>query len=168
MRQGKGFTLVEILIVVVLLGVMAAIVIPAVANCGKSSRETTLSASLKMLRTFVLVYTSHHLEVAPGYPDGNRLAVPTEDAFIAQAMLASTSGGETAAIGTPGYDRGPYLSKIPKNPFNNLDTVQVLANGAAFPAAGDDSHGWIYKPLTGEIRPGNSGSNDSGELYYEF
>ena len=63
MRKAKAFTLVEILIVVVLLGVLAAIVVPAIGSSGTSARETSLSANLKLLRRFILVYTSHHLEV---------------------------------------------------------------------------------------------------------
>jgi len=168
MKRARAFTLVEILIVVVLLGILAGIVIPAIARSGTSARETTLAMNLNLLRRFVPVYTSHHNEVPPGYPNGNRNATPTEEAFIEQATLASTYGGQTAARGTAGYPFGPYLSKIPANPFNARDTIQVLADGDAFPAAADDSHGWIYKAATGEIRPDNSGAQDGGMAYYNF
>ena len=70
MRRAKAFTLVEILIVVVLLGVLAAIVVPAIGNCGNSARASSLATNLNMLRRFVIVYTSQHLEVAPGYTAG--------------------------------------------------------------------------------------------------
>jgi len=160
--------MVEILIVVVLLGVLAAIVIPAVANSGTAARQSALASDLSLLRRFILVYKSHHLEVAPGYPDGDTTAAPTEQAFEDQATLSSKATGETAARGTAGFNRGPYLSKIPANPFNDLDTIQMLANGQAFPAAADNSHGWICKPQTGEIRPDNTGSNDRGTAYYDY
>jgi prepilin-type N-terminal cleavage/methylation domain-containing protein len=168
MRQARAFTLVEILIVVVLLGVLAAIVIPAVANSGTAARQSALAAELNLLRRFVLVYTSQHLEVAPGYPDGDATAAPTSEAFVNQALLATNAGGETADRGTAGYKYGPYLSKIPTNPFNKLDTVEVLANGEAFPAQADGSSGWICKPETGEIRPGNTGADERGVLYYAY
>ena len=78
-----------------------------------------------MLRRFILIYTSQHLEVAPGYGDG----VPrTPIRFVQQATLASNESGNTAAVGTAGYNRGPYLLRIPANPFNNLDTVQILGD----------------------------------------
>ncbi|MBN2129989.1 MAG: prepilin-type N-terminal cleavage/methylation domain-containing protein, partial [Sedimentisphaerales bacterium] len=137
MRRARAFTLVEILVVVVLLGVLAAIVIPAVANSGTAARQSALAGSLNLLRRFVLIYTSQHNEVAPGYPDGDSTAAPTEAAFCDQATLSSKADGTTAARGTVGFDYGPYLSKMPTNPFNNLDTVQILANGAAFPAEAD-------------------------------
>jgi general secretion pathway protein G len=165
MRQAKAFTLVEILIVVVLLGIMAGIVIPSVAKCTTGARETTLAMNLSLLRRFIPVYTSHHKEVSPGYPDGDTTAAPTQQAFIDQAVLSTNSDGETAARGTAGYPYGPYLSKLPTNPFNHKDTIQVLNNGDNFPAIADDSHGWIYKPATGEIRPDNTGTHDDGKAY---
>jgi len=167
-RRTKGFTLVEILIVVVLLGVMAAIVIPAIGNGATSARETTLSMDLSLLRRFIPVYTSQHREVPPGYPGGNRSAAPTAEAFVDQATLSSNIDGQTAARGTDGFPLGPYLSNIPANPFNKLSTVTVLADDADFPAVADDSCGWIYKPATGEIRPGNTGTDDRGVAYYDY
>jgi prepilin-type N-terminal cleavage/methylation domain-containing protein len=168
MRQAKAFTLVEILIVVVLLGVLAAIVIPAIANSGQSARETTLAMDLNLLRRFIPVYTSQHLEVAPGYPDGDRSAAPTEEAFLDQATLSSNRQGQTAARGTPGFALGPYLSNVPANPFNKDSTILVLGNAEAFPAVADGDHGWIYKPATGEIRPGNTGADLGGTAYYGY
>jgi prepilin-type N-terminal cleavage/methylation domain-containing protein len=168
MRNAKGFTLVEILIVVVLLGVLAAIVIPAVANCSTSARETTLAANLNLLRRFVMVYTSQHKEVAPGYLDGNTSAAATDAAFRNQALLSSNTQGQTAARGTSGYTWGPYLSKMPANPFNGLDTVEMLGVGEAFPATADGSHGWICQPQSGEIRPDNTGSDLFGKAYYDY
>lgn len=166
MRQARAFTLVEILIVVVLLGIMAAIVIPAIGSCGTAARETTLAMNVNLIRRFILVYPSQHREVAPGYPNGDPTVVPTEQAFIDQATLSSNEAGQTAARGTVGFPLGPYLSKIPANPFNRLETVRVLGNNEAFPAVADDNFGWIYKPASAEIRPDNTGTHLDGRAYY--
>ena len=153
---------------VVLLGVLASIVLPAIASSGTAAKSSALATDLKLLRRVALVYRSQHLEVAPGYPNGNPAAAPTEQAFIDQTLLASNSSGQTAAPGTPGFDRGPYMYKIPVNPLNGLSSVQMLANGENFPANGDDSHGWIYKAQTCEIRADSSGSDDNGTRYYDY
>ncbi|MCU0915210.1 MAG: type II secretion system GspH family protein [Planctomycetes bacterium] len=168
MRAAKAFTLVEILIVVMLLGVLAAVVIPAVARSGTNARETALASDVALLRRFVMVYTSHHLEVAPGYPNGDPTAEPTNGAFVDQATLSSNARGQTAAAGTAGFNFGPYLSRIPVNPLNNQDTVHMVLNGDSFPAAADGNHGWIFKPETGEIRPDNLGANERGVAYYDY
>ena len=60
------------------------------------------------------------------------------------------------------------MSMIPANPFNGLDTIQMIANGQAFPAAADDSDGWVCKPETGEIRPDNAGADAGGTAYYDY
>lgn len=168
MRKAKAFTLVEILIVVVLLGVLAAIVIPAFGNGATLARESTLATNLKLFRRFILVYTSHHLEVGPGYLNGNTGVPPTDELFRNQALLSSDIDGQTAPRGTAGFKFGPYLSKVPPNPFNGLDTIDMLASGEDFPAAADNSHGWICKPATGEIRADNTGTDGAGRPYYDY
>jgi prepilin-type N-terminal cleavage/methylation domain-containing protein len=168
MRRARAFTLVEILIVVVLLGILAAVVVPSIANSGNLARESTLLTNVRLLRRFIPVYTSHHLEVAPGYPNGDPTAAPTYLVFRNQALLSSNSQGQTAPRGTPGFGFGPYLSKLPANPFNGLDTIEMLPNGQNFPAAADNSHGWIYRAETQEIRPDNPGADERGKAYYDY
>lgn len=168
MKRARAFTLVEILVVVVLLGVLAAIVVPAIGRSGTAARESTLASDLSLLRRFMLIYKSQHLEIAPGYPNGNPAAAPTEQAFNDQATLSSDASGQTAARGTPGFEYGPYLSMVPANPFNGLATIEMIANGQAFPPAANDSHGWVCKPETGEIRPDNTGADAGGTAYYDY
>ena len=168
MRTARAFTLVEILIVVVLLGVLAGIVIPAVRNSTSSARQSALATDIQLLRRFILIYKGHHLEVGPGYPNGNATAAPTEQAFIEQATMSSNAGGQTAAVGTPGFHRGPYMEKIPANPLNGKSTVQMLGDAEAFPANGDDSHGWICKAATSEIRADNTATDSNGKQYYDY
>ncbi len=168
MKKARAFTLVEILIVVVLLGVLAGVVLPMIAKGAISARESALASDLQMLRRYVLIYRTQHWEVAPGYPDGDTTAAPTAQAFFDQMTMSSNASGQTAAVGTPSFPRGPYLMKMPVNPLNNMDTIEMLADGANFPANGDDSHGWIYKAATAEVRGDNTGANDAGKPYYDY
>ncbi len=167
-RRARAFTLVEILVVVVLLGILAALVIPSFAGATQSARQSTLAMNLNLLRRLIPVYTSQHLETAPGYPGGNRSVAPTEQALVDQATMSSTMYGQTAPRGTPGFPLGPYISNVPPNPYNKLATVKVLGDGENFPATADDNFGWIYKPATGEIRPDNPGADVTGRQYYDY
>jgi len=168
MIRAKAFTLVEILIVVVLLGVLAMIVIPTVASSTISAKESALATDLHLLRRLILIYKSQHLEIGPGYPDGDTAQPPTEQTFVEQVTMASNTRGETAPVGTAGFNRGPYVMKIPVNPLNKLSTVQMLGNGEEFPAEADNSHGWIYKAATSEIRADSTGSDGNGKRYYDY
>jgi general secretion pathway protein G len=168
MRKAKAFTLIEILVVVVLLGILAIVVLPLVAGSSISAKESALATDLNMLRRFVLIYKTQHLEVGPGYPDGDTTQAPTEQAFLDQMTLSSNPAGQTAAVGTLGFERGPYMMKIPVNPLNHLNTVQILGDADSFPANADNSHGWIYKAATSEVRSDSIGSNESGKPYYDY
>lgn len=167
-KRASAFTMIEILIVVVLLGILAAVVIPAIGGSGLAARESAMAQDLKLMQRFVLIYKCHHQEVAPGYLNGNTMGAPREAVFRAQAFMLSNEVGQTAAIGTPGFERGPYLQKIPVNPLNGLDTVAMLGNGASFPANADGTTGWIYLAETGEVRPNCIGADTDGTSYYNY
>ena len=77
-----GFTLIEILIVVVLIGIMAAMVIPKFSNAAAESRESMLLENLRILKAQIGVYRAQHWDVAPGYPNGDTSVNPTEADFI--------------------------------------------------------------------------------------
>lgn len=164
----KAFTLVEILIVVLILGILATIVLPRLSNASAIARASMLADDLRIIRMQLAVYKSQHIDVPAGYPDGDPTAAPTEQAFISQMTLASNIYGETAAPGTAGYDYGPYLREVPESPVNMKNTVEVMPDGQPFPATGDDSHAWIYKPSTAEFRADSPGTDEDGEAYFDY
>ncbi len=168
MRFGKAFTLVEILIVVIILGILAAIVLPKFSNASAIARASMLADDLRVVRMQLTVFKSQHCDIPAGYPGGDRTAAPTEAALILHMTKASNAACATADPGTPGYEYGPYLREMPANPINGKDTIQVLANGAAFPAAGDDSHGWVYQPSTMTFKADSPGADDKGRTYFDY
>ena len=132
----RAFTLVEILVVVVILGILAAIVIPQFSTAAQDSKESALKQDLFRIRQQIELYNNHH--------DGS---YPTLANFINQMTLRSDISGDTAALGTDGYQFGPYLQKMPNNPFT--DTVPV-GDGAVGTSA------WYYDETTGHIAPNDS------------
>jgi len=163
-----AFTLVEVLIVVLILGILAAIVIPQVTNASSQARDSMLADNLRILRSQIILYTHQHIEVPPGYPDGDTTQAPTQNAFLDQMTLATDANGTTAAVGTPGFRYGPYFTQMVANPINGKATVEVITDGAAFPGAGDNSHGYIYKPHSLTLKADTPGADKDGKLYFDY
>ena len=124
MKAKSGFTLVEILIVVVILGILAAIVIPQFTDASTEAKYASLASNLQMLRAQIELYKIQHNDNPPTLTD-----------FVDQ--LTGTTDVDGVTTGT---DFGPYMRDIPVEPFTNSDAVS---------AAGTD--GWNYTASTGEI-----------------
>ena len=125
----SGFTLVEILIVVIILGILAAIVIPQFTEASNDARLSSLTSDIQTMRSQLELYKVQHLDVYPAL-----------DTFVAQMT------GQTNINGAAGTDFGPYLHRVPSNPF--------MAGGAASTIGTGDygSSAWYYNATTGEFR----------------
>jgi len=122
----RGFTLVEILIVVIILGILAAIVIPQFANASSDARTTNLKTTLANVRNQIEVFKAQHGETAPGLNGMWTLLTGPSD---------TTEANSAAPTGT---HWGPYLQQAPINPLNNMTGVTSAAN--------DANAGWYYQP----------------------
>ncbi|XVJ58517.1 MAG: prepilin-type N-terminal cleavage/methylation domain-containing protein [Tepidisphaera sp.] len=94
----KAFTLVEILIVVVILGILAAIVVPQFTNATQDAQAGNIKAQLDTLNNQLELYRAR------------TNVLPTD--FV--------SGGATA------WDlmiAGGYIKTAPRNPFNGMSSV---------------------------------------------
>ncbi|HLL90242.1 MAG TPA: prepilin-type N-terminal cleavage/methylation domain-containing protein [Tepidisphaeraceae bacterium] len=150
-RRCDGFTLVEVLIVVVILAILATAVLPQLGTASNTARENTLKDDLRYLRTQIVVFKAQHRDVAPGYPNGDRTQAPTEAVFLDQMTTFTNETCGTSPTRTGTHTFGPYLSKMPSNPMTQLNAVLVIGNGQPKPAATGATYGWYYKPQTQEI-----------------
>ena len=133
MSQNKkaGFTLIEVLIVVVILAVLAATVIPQFTDSTTDAKKSSVMLNLHTLRSQIQLYRVQHEGKAPS-ANLNELTIATD------------------VDGTAGGSFGPYITKIPVNSFTNSNSVKALTAAPA-PSDFNDTDGWLYNTNTGDI-----------------
>jgi general secretion pathway protein G len=149
-RKG-GFTLVEILIVVIILGILAAIVIPQFTSASQDARKNSLSSQLQTLRSQIELYKLQHLDQLP---QGLRTTGNIAAATAWNEMLNKTNAAGTVSTGTD-YPFGPYLQSEPANPLNGgkgvvVGSVDVTFNPSQNIGSTTD-YGFILNNTNGKI-----------------
>jgi general secretion pathway protein G len=157
-RLSGGFTLVELLVVVVILGVLAAIAIPQFTSNTEDAKLAALDSSLAELRSAVELYYHQHNAIYPGakkYTDGSNVGSTAEadTAFVKQLSLYSAATGKTSVTKSDTYKYGPYLKKgLPRNPFNDLATIKTDITTTDISAAtSSGTAAWKFYVKTGRL-----------------
>lgn len=99
-RNASGFTLIEILVVVVILGILAAIVVPRVMERPGEARQTRAKQDIQGIVTALSLYKL------------DNFAYPSSEQGI-DALVTKPSGQPDA----PNW-KGPYLDRVAKDPWN--------------------------------------------------
>jgi len=147
----QAFSIVELIIVVAILGILAAIVMPQFQSHATQAKEAAAKDNLRVLRSAIELYAAKHTGVAPGYKDNDPTTAPSSDYFRKQTTLDSH-----------------YFVKMPLNPFNKLDTIRMIGNGESLPAGATGNFGWIYQPARETIRLDWPGVDKDGIRYYDY
>ena len=161
----RGFTLVEILIVVVIMGILAAIVVPQFSQSSDDARYTSTIQNLQSLRGQIDLYRNQHEGRLPGATSDSS----DDTTFRDQMTLPTNEAGITGGFADPNFPYGPYVNNnLPANPFNGSRKVQ---NTGAFPATapgGDTTAdpGWVYERTSGRLRINKTGNAPDGTSYW--
>lgn len=158
MKDSRGFTLAEVLIVIALLGILASIVVINFGGSDTSANERTLKANLQAMRSAIALYKSDH----GVYPcSSTDYYYPcTQQRFEQKLTMYSRKDGAVSANKNASYTYGPYLDDFPIEPFSQADsltwslgterlkvTISNLVDGSA------GNGGWYYEPESGVIIP---------------
>ena len=109
MKKNKGFTLIELIVVLVLLGLIAAVAVPKYLDMTQKARENSLKSNLSSVRGAInLAYSQSVLENAPSpgsYPSTisgsmfetnvvpDDIMTPTNDVRIVTGSVTSDNSG---------------------------------------------------------------------------
>jgi len=130
-KQG-GFTLIELVIIIVVLGILAAVAIPKYQDLTSEAKEAAARAALGGIRSGITIFYANQ-------------AVTTGTAIWPTQAELETYGTVMA-------------QGIPKNPYqldtNAPDSICTGVTRGALVAGGRG--GWCYLPTTGEIWPNTS------------
>jgi general secretion pathway protein G len=134
-KKTSGFTLIEILIVVIILGILAAIVIPQFTNASTEAKQSSMASQLQTLRSQIGTYVAQHGGTAPS--------------LWTQLTEATDSSG-TASTSANAF--GPYFTNPVANPLvPTADATTVTTTTTKAQTAPDGTAAWIYNAATGEI-----------------
>lgn len=137
MHPRAAFTLIELVIVIVIIGIIAAIAVPRMGNAAQNSRVSTAVSNLQALRKAVDLFTAEHEGRTPNYDETN---TRTDDPDSIAVRL-------TKGPGNDGVTGGPYLAQIPFNPFAQSNTIVMSKNFDRASGAG----AWSYDFMTDEL-----------------
>ena len=137
MRNNSGFTLIELVIIIVVLGIIAAVAIPKYQDISDEAKIAATKGALGNLRSGISIY------------------------YANTALKTGTAGWPPIdSLATPNV---VMMNALPPNPYQDSDAApDSIVTGVTKGTIVGTRGGWAYKPGTGEIWPNTNvvGEND--------
>lgn len=159
-RAQQGFTLVELLIVVIILAILAAIIVPQFTAATDDATQSAYDTNLANLRASVDLYRQQHSAYPGAVPSsggtcpGGSAAVngvAGDAAFIAQLRSYTNAAGQACTGTDATFKYGPYLKEdLPVNPLGTSNALTVVNTGILGLTSGGTG-GWRFDSVTGEF-----------------
>jgi prepilin-type N-terminal cleavage/methylation domain-containing protein len=131
----KGFTLIELVIIIVVLGILAAVAIPKYQDITAQAKEASCRASLGALRSGITIWYANKAVTTGTAAWPSLTSLATVDSVMAQSL--------------------------PRNPYQlSASAPDSIVTGVTKGTIVGVRGGWAYKASTGEIWPN---TNSAGE-----
>ena len=116
----NGFTLIELIVVLVIMGMLTAAIVPTVTQYVGTAKETVTRSNLQMIKNGAELYLTDLL-LAGEFPNG---LIITADELVAQGYLAALPTGEQYEIKYSFKKNQQFAIEVMSLNVTTVDTVE--------------------------------------------
>ena len=150
-RRSRGFTLIEIMLVVIILAILAMVIIPRLSDASDDSRDKSLQADLGSLQRQIGHYRFDHGGRSP-HMKPDRTVDNSGANFVARMTGKTNSDGSLNSAGTC----GSYFRTWPANPFIADSALAAQVKIGSGRAPRDGTTGWWFDLASQAIAPNSA------------